>query len=955
PKLARNLVSRFLEHYPDNTTALVYDKILSEPDPRAVSDQRLREIEEYALSRIAEPVRRSVQFGIYYRRYEEPDRATGYLKQALEPVLSQGKLPEGSDKDQITLAANHLLEIAIGAEDWQLAGEVTQAARHGNLDNCRGQVFATRLAVAKGEYEDALARIDECLKQKPVFSFGYMLRSNINLMMGNDHAATQDIRRAASLNPLDGTIARASASLLCTRNQQLGDNVSASQIAETRNALEKAVALNPGDLPLLGLYADYISDTEPLRAVAIRQDLQEADPSLENAVLLGRLALDVAESQTEQASKEAMLAVADSAFEQARQLDPSDRRMLYHYAEYLRARGRGEEAEKLLKQSKDEQLLWNHYYRAGQYEDARRVLEQLYENDNTDSGVLKGLLIVAEKTFDREGVKKYSEELVRVEDTVENRLARVGTYLRVGLIRQAELETQSIKEKYPDDPRLLLLQAQLLMRQGQLDKALELTNRNLQSNSENPIAWRLKGEINFFRENYDQAISDLKRSKMLFDDPATRVSLAKAYLQMERHEDAITELKSATDAPGAPVEARLLLEHIYVRLQRNNALTKFYEETLEKFPNSARWLNRAGAFAVKSGQFDKAEEFYGKALDTRRKMHSGGAKPEDEYDALYAEAFDGYLKALIAATGAPDTNGWNPGRLDKVFEQARKYTNSALAPIAYFRMGQAKSVLGEKSAAVEHCRTAVDKAGDNETLAAEVLQRMYVLLGREEVLKYCRQKLAGDPQSLAANFTMYYLAKISGEYETAIDYIDRCINLADPNSLRRISYTMEKGNTLIRAYASSSDKNYLKAAISDYESLLAKMPNRTGVAAVFNNLAYVLAENDERLSDALKYAERALEARPNDPGFLDTYAYVLLKNGKVSEAAESLAAALQQYQQGKIVVPAEIYEHKGMIKERLGAKTEALAAYKQALEAGAESLSPGAIKRIERAVERVSP
>jgi len=82
---------------------------------------------------------------------------------------------------------------------------------------------------------------------------------------------------------------------------------------------------------------------------------------------------------------------------------------------------------------------------------------------------------------------------------------------------------------------------------------------------------------------------------------------------------------------------------------------------------------------------------------------------------------------------------------------------------------------------------------------------------------------------------------------------------------------------------------------------------------------------------------------------------VLLKNGKKEQAAEFLAAALQHYEQDKIVVPAEVYEHKGMIKEQLGAKSEALAAYKQALEAGADRLSQKARQRIEDAIERVSP
>jgi len=712
--------------------------------------------------------------------------------------------------------------------------------------------------------------------------------------------------------------------------------------------------LNPGNLELLSIYANYIAPEEPLRAVAIRQDLQKAQPSMDNAILLGKLAMEVAVKETNPQRKEALFDIAGSAFEQAKQINPQDKRMLYHYAEYFRTRGQGEKAKKLLQESQDEKLLWDHYFQAGQYEDARMVLEQLYKSGTKDYAVLKGLLLVAEKTSDKDAVKKYSEELLTIEDTVDNNLAQIQTFLRVGLVKEAEHKLQSLKEKYPNEPRRLLLQAWLVMRQGQLEKALELMNKNLQSDPDNPIAWRLKGEINFFREDYEQSINDLKKSKLLLDEPATRISLAKAYMHVERYEDAIMELKNTIDAPGAPLEAMSLLEHIYYRLDRRQALKSFYEKTLEKFPDSARWLNRAGQFAILIGEFDKAEQLFKKAFLTRRELYLSQNKENEIQDALYTTAFDGYLKALLAGAGAPNTKNWNPGKLDKVLEECNQYKDSAFAPIAYLRMAQAKSMLGDKTTAIEYCRIAVDKAGTNETLASEVLLRMYLLLGDEEVSKYCMQKLETNPDSLAANFTMFNLAKISGEHDKAINYIDKCINLTDPNSLRKVDYTVKKAETLILAYEKSSDKNYLKTAISDYESLLAKMPNNTNIISVLNNLAYLLAENNERLSEALQYAKRALDAKPNNPGLLDTYAYVLLKNDKVTQAAEFLAAALQQYEQDKTPIPAEVYEHKGMIKEKLGAKGEALIAYKQALEAGENRLSQKAKQRIEKAIERIS-
>ncbi|MEJ2705564.1 MAG: hypothetical protein P8Z79_24245, partial [Sedimentisphaerales bacterium] len=225
----------------------------------------------------------------------------------------------------------------------------------------------------------------------------------------------------------------------------------------------------------------------------------------------------------------------------------------------------------------------------------------------------------------------------------------------------------------------------------------------------------------------------------------------------------------------------------------------------------------------------------------------------------------------------------------------------------------------------------------------------------KEVEAYCQGKLQADPDSVAANLAMFRLATINNENAKAVEYIDKCINLIGPTDPRRVDYVLKKGEALTRLYEQSSDKNYLETAVAEYESLLTKMPNNTHVATVLNNLAYLLAEDGERLSTALDYAKRALDIRPDSPGMLDTYAYVLLKNGKASEAARSMAAALQCFEQDGTGVPPEVYEHEGMIKEKLGDKQEALSAYREALRTGENELSDKARARIEQAVARVSP
>lgn len=956
---AENIVNRFLSQSTNSGAALFYKKLLSEPNPASVSDQRRKEIEKEALSGITDPVHQALEVGIFYRKNNEPDKAIGQFRRVLEmqapPERGTGR-PPFKLSDQVSpqqMAAGHLFDMATDSKNWDLAEQVVETVRRGNLDDCEGQLFAARLAVAKRNFQDALAKINECLKQKPIFSRAYTLRSNINAALGNEHASLEDVQRAASLNPLDGVIAKGLANALYRRNLKLGDSASPVQVIETRRALERAMGLNPGDLTLLSAYVEYISDTEPLNALAIRQTLQKNAPSLQNAILLTKLATRMALKENDEGRKQTLLAVAASSLDQARRSYPRDRVVLETYADYYRAQGQNEKAEQLLLDSKDQPLLWRHYFYLGQFEDASKILQQLYVQQPKDSDVIRGLFLVADRTADQEGIKKYSEELVSLEDNTQNRLDQIKAYLKVGLIKEAEYKLQSFKEKYPQEAEVLLLEGWLAMRQGQLKEALELTNRNLEAQQDNAAAWRLRGEINLLMANYDQAIIDLRKSTSLDSTPDARIALARAYLQAGREDDAVTELRNTIDVPGSPMEARSLLEQVYFKLNRKEALKKFYDETLQKFPQSVFWHNRAAGFAMVVGEFGRAEQLYQTAYLMKRQAYLAENLEGGWRDVQYAMALDGYLQALVLAAGDPNARdtSWRPEKLNKVFEESGKYVDTPFAPIAYYRMAEARFKLGDRGAAIGYCRKAVDQTGTNERLASEILLRMFLLVGEQEVSEYCQQRLQTDPSSQAANFTMFNLAKIRGEYDRAADYIDKCIQIAGSDTARGVDYMAKKAEVLTLAYQKTSDNNYLKKAIRDYESLLVKMPNSM---TVLNNLAYMLAENNERLPEALEYAKQALEQSPNNPVFLDTYAYVLYKSGMDSKADEFMTAALQQYEQNELVIPSEVYEHRGLIKEKIGQKKQGLDAYKRALEIGADKLPKPVKERITSAVERLS-
>ncbi|MBN1392591.1 MAG: hypothetical protein JW947_07290, partial [Sedimentisphaerales bacterium] len=930
---AKDLVNRFLEHFPANTTGMFYKKMLAEPDPAKISQERHTEIKKQVLAAIADPTERALRLGEFHQENDEPNEAAEEFKKILkiETPQKDGKLvfnPTGGITDSQHLAADKLFEIELANKNWDLAEQIAEVARRENLDNCEGRFFTARLAMAKEDYKKVLASIEECLKQRPIFSRAFMLRSRANTALGNENAAIEDAKRAAYLNPSDATIAKELAFVLYRRNEKSSGNVPPDQLIETSEALNRAIQLNKDDLELLSFYAEYIVATRPLVALAIRQKLEKTSPTLPNTILLGRMATRLAIGDDNAERKEALFAIAASSFEKARKTDPNDKLMLLNYAEYLRVSGQEEKAKQLLQKSEDQRLLWTYYLREGQFENAKNVLEQLYQTEQKDSAIVKGLLLVAENTADVEAVKKYSEELLSLEDTSENRLFQIQVFLEVGLVKEAELKLQSFREKYPDETKTLLLEAWLAMKQGQLKDALDLTTRSLEASQEDATAWRLKGQINLLMTNYEQAIIDIKKSKSLSNDPVTRLALARAYQQAGRGEDAITELEGTIDLPQAPEQARILLDQLYWQLNKGESLKRFYDATLKKFPDSVDWYNRAGTFALTVGDTEKAEQFYSQAWQKSKEMGTGNSM-----------SLEGYFWALIIG-----------GKMDKFFKEAGKYVDGDFATATFVKMAEAKLRLGDKETAIQYFRNAIDKAGTDDAAINSIMQRMHTLLGADEVLKYCKEKLETNPDSLVTNIAMYNLKMTSGEYNSAADYIDKCLKIIGPNDPSKAAYINKKAEAFTLAYSKTSDNNYLRKAIVEYESLLAEMPNEP---SVLNNLAYMLAEENIRLTEALEYAKRAYEVRPNDPGILDTYAYMLYKNNKLQEAAKFLQSALQQYEQKNTFIPPDVYEHLGMIKEGLGYVNEAITAYKQALEIRT-GLTEAAVERIKAAIERLS-
>jgi tetratricopeptide (TPR) repeat protein len=105
--------------------------------------------------------------------------------------------------------------------------------------------------------------------------------------------------------------------------------------------------------------------------------------------------------------------------------------------------------------------------------------------------------------------------------------------------------------------------------------------------------------------------------------------------------------------------------------------------------------------------------------------------------------------------------------------------------------------------------------------------------------------------------------------------------------------------------------------------LIAADPNND---QAMNSLGYMLAINNDRVDEAIRLLQRALQIEPGNPAYLDSLGWAHFRKGNFPEADANLAKAVAQ-----MPTNAEVLEHVGDLRARQGRWQEAIDAWTKAL------------------------
>lgn len=491
--------------------------------------------------------------------------------------------------------------------------------------------------------------------------------------------------------------------------------------------------------------------------------------------------------------------------------------------------------------------------------------------------------------------------------------------------------TENIKKAIALDKtkkEFYLLLADINMNDLQFEEAAKAYEQLIQNVKET-------GEYNYeLGELYSEIVKgELQRKKIYeqndLSDPAREKEIKKkvedntrkaivAYNKAEKHFGAHEELTfkkqrlhlSLNEVDKAIEEGNKLIENfpdemryklnqaelMYTNNKKEQAIN-FLLEVIKQFPDEATPLLVISDFYKGNNQLVKADEYLEKAF----------TNPKMDVDAK-VKMIGMYLQYIT--------------------DESKKETAIKLAEktvAAHPDKSQAHSIYGDvlyMSKQKEPARNAYYKAVQLDpshfliwqqvvVLDAELNQNDSLIKHSDQAIVHFKEKpllwmYNGLGHQLLKNDSKAILA-----YETG-----RALSKDSPEMESQFNAQLGDAYNSIKAYA-KSDSAYTKALEYD--------PNN---AHVLNNYSYFLSLRKDKLDEAKAMAERVVRMHPNDPTYLDTYAWVLYMAKEYEKAKKYLERALQHSEDGTIV------EHYGDVLFQLKKENEALEYWKKAKEKG---------------------
>ena len=439
----------------------------------------------------------------------------------------------------------------------------------------------------------------------------------------------------------------------------------------------------------------------------------------------------------------------------------------------------------------------------------------------------------------------------------------------------------------------------------QKEKAIDIYNVLLESHPEKIDIYMALAEAYNDNGDLEKAIETLDDLEQVVGVRETiTINKFRLYSMLSRKEEAFEEIESIIKKNPDNLGYMLMLGDLYMQDNQMEKSLKQYKKVEAADPNYPSLVLSMVNYYEKNGKPDMALEEIKRAL----------VSPMFEID-VKLQLLTRYITML--QSNKTDTTIANP-LFNTLFEQ---HPNNAQLNFLY---GSVLMLQENETEAMEQFEIYA-KAEPANPAGWENMLRIALPDSLEKVIWITENALKHIPDAYQFYFYLGGAKYQLERYEEALEVFEEGLE------------KLEEGNPLVRSdfYAQIGDLNYhlgnKRVAYKKYEEALKLTPQNLGV---LNNYSYFLSLDEESLDKAEQMSSITVKAEPTNPTYLDTYGWVLFRQGAYTMAKIYIENAVKYSEDEP---SAEVLEHYGDILYKTGDKEKALEQWKKAKELGSDS------------------
>ena len=509
--------------------------------------------------------------------------------------------------------------------------------------------------------------------------------------------------------------------------------------------------------------------------------------------------------------------------------------------------------------------------------EARKAIE--LDDENAAAHSVLGSAYLAKGKF-AEGMAAINRAIALDPKLTDARLKKGMIELRRGKFHEGEEDLLAAIQASPEGMNTRIVLASAYLQRGDAGKADKLLREGLNGSKSDAPLYNLMAEAALRQNKVDEAIAAFQKAKQadpLDENAYFRLSLI--YILKGEQEKGVQEIMSLLERTPDNMRALITAAQMSEARGKDDEAIKYLDRARET--GRIEGYMETAQYYLRKKQQDRALDVLGDAV---RKNPSNPAPYELKGKILFSQK--------------------NFKEAAKNFEDLEKIQPKAgfsYALNTYLAAGNYDKALDKVKRDLSLQPGSAELKGD--------LSRVYLAMGKNrEAVETAREIIQTNPDSPVGYLALSMAYQRSNEMDKAIEVLRtaKSRDVSIPMMLGNLYLVKRNYAPALEAYrkAEKSKAGFVpaivqqamvlqmqgnkKGAVAEYQRVLRLAPSHV---PTLNNLAYIYADQENDLQQALQYATRAYILAPRDGSVNDTLGYVLLKKGKTEQALKLLKQA----------------------------------------------------------------